>query len=71
MGAFVAIGVAGALRLLSNFCGVVVFSMTTHAISAGLCGLDGLNPAFHPDIFGNPAIAKSYGLCNRGVVLGR
>jgi hypothetical protein len=25
------------------------------------CSLDGVNPAFHPDIFGNPAIARSYG----------
>jgi hypothetical protein len=24
-------------------------------------GLDGVNPAFHPGIFGNPAIAKTYG----------
>jgi hypothetical protein len=23
--------------------------------------LDGVNPAFHPGIFGNPAIAKTYG----------
>jgi hypothetical protein len=25
------------------------------------CSLDGVNPAFHPHIFGNPAVAKSYG----------
>ena len=25
------------------------------------CSLDGVNPAYHPHIFGNPAIAKSYG----------
>jgi uncharacterized membrane protein len=23
--------------------------------------LDGVNPAYHPDIFGNPAVARSYG----------
>jgi hypothetical protein len=23
--------------------------------------LDGVNPAYHPAIFGNPAVAKSYG----------
>jgi hypothetical protein len=23
--------------------------------------LDGVNPVYHPDIFGNPAIAKAYG----------
>jgi hypothetical protein len=25
------------------------------------CSLDGVNPAYHPDIFGNPAAARSYG----------
>jgi len=25
------------------------------------CSLDGVNPAYHPDIFGNPAVARSYG----------
>jgi hypothetical protein len=25
------------------------------------CSLDGVNPAYHPDIFANPAAAKSYG----------
>ncbi len=25
------------------------------------CSLDGVNPAFHPEIFGNPAVARSYG----------
>jgi hypothetical protein len=25
------------------------------------CSLDGVNPVQHPDIFGNPAIARSYG----------
>jgi hypothetical protein len=25
------------------------------------CSLDGVNPVHHPHIFGNPAIAKSYG----------
>ncbi len=25
------------------------------------CSLDGINPAFHPEIFGNPARARSYG----------
>jgi hypothetical protein len=23
--------------------------------------LDGVNPAYHPHIFGNPAVAKAYG----------
>jgi hypothetical protein len=25
------------------------------------CSLDGINPVHHPDIFGNPAVARSYG----------
>ena len=25
------------------------------------CSLDGVNPALHPEIFGNPAVARSYG----------
>jgi hypothetical protein len=25
------------------------------------CSLDGVNPAYHPGIFGNPAAARSYG----------
>jgi hypothetical protein len=25
------------------------------------CSLDGVNPAYHPDIFGNPAAARSFG----------
>jgi hypothetical protein len=25
------------------------------------CSLDGVNPARHPEIFGNPAVAASYG----------
>jgi hypothetical protein len=25
------------------------------------CSLDGVNPVYHPEIFGNPAVARSYG----------
>jgi hypothetical protein len=25
------------------------------------CSLDGVNPAYHPEIFGNPAAAAAYG----------
>ena len=25
------------------------------------CSLDGVNPVHHPDIFGNPTVARSYG----------
>jgi hypothetical protein len=25
------------------------------------CSLDGINPAYHPKVFGNPAVARAYG----------
>jgi hypothetical protein len=25
------------------------------------CSLDGVNPAYHPDIFGDPVVARSFG----------
>jgi len=31
------------------------------------CSLDGVNPVYHPDIFGNPAFARTY----YGFILGR
>jgi hypothetical protein len=31
------------------------------------CSLDGVNPAYHPDIFGNPAVARAV----YGFVLGQ
>jgi hypothetical protein len=46
------------------------------------CSLDGVNPAFHPEIFGSPAAAREYGFvqsrdgawrvqpnCQRGVTV--
>jgi hypothetical protein len=46
------------------------------------CSLDGVNPVYHPDIFGNPAAAREYGFvrapngawqvmanCRRGVTV--
>ena len=34
-----------------------------HSEGGGIvrCSLDGVNPAHHPEIFGNPAVAASYG----------
>jgi len=34
-------------------------------ISVRPCSLAGINPAHHPEIFGNPAIAKDYGFVRR------
>ena len=36
----------------------------SHAHGTGAvvpCSLDGINPTYHPAIFGNPAVAASYG----------
>jgi len=30
------------------------------------CSLDGVNPAYHPEIFGNPAAASAYGFVRSG-----
>jgi hypothetical protein len=34
------------------------------------CSLDGVNPVYHPGIFGNPAIARSLALSDGGMGLG-
>ena len=39
-------------------------SAPDHDINGGAvtpCSLDGVNPAYHAKIFGNPAVARSYG----------
>ena len=61
--ALVAIAVAGALGLLSTSAAWSSFEAHTRDKGGFVkpCSLDGVNPAFHPDIFGNPAIARSYG----------
>ncbi len=30
------------------------------------CSLSGVNPIYHPDVFGDPAVAKSYGFVQSG-----
>jgi len=58
--AFMVIAIAAALGVLS----------ATSAAARGRgrlpgavlpCNLDGVNPVYHPQIFGNPAVARSYG----------
>jgi hypothetical protein len=62
--AFVALAIATALGVL----GAAPASATDrddHGIERGgavqRCTLDGVNPAYHPEVFGNAATAKSYG----------
>ena len=60
--AFVAIAAATALGFLSTS---AAWSSYDYDRDKGgfvkPCSLDGVNPVFHPDIFGNPAVARSYG----------
>ncbi len=60
--AFVAIAIATALGLLSTS---AAWSSFDHTRDKGgfvkPCSLVGVNPVFHRDIFGNPAVARSYG----------
>ena len=59
--AFVAIAVATVLGLLSTS---AAWSSFDHDRNKGgfvkPCSLDGVNPVFHPDIFGNPTLARAY-----------
>jgi hypothetical protein len=34
---------------------------TMHEGAVKRCSLDGINPAYHPEIFGNPATARAFG----------
>jgi hypothetical protein len=59
----VEIAVAAALGLLSTSAAWSTFDDHTRDKGGFVkpCSLDGVNPVFHRDIFGNPAIARSYG----------
>jgi hypothetical protein len=65
--AFVALAVATALSFLSCASAVARDDMDggDHGDGGGSvvvrCNLSGVNPAVHPEIFGNPAVAASYG----------
>lgn len=58
--AFVVIVITTALGVL----GADSAAARSHAHGQGAmvpCSLDGINPAYHPQIFGNPAAAAAYG----------
>ena len=63
--AFVALAVATALGVLGTASAVAkddMGDMGDRGRSVVVrCSLSGVNPAVHPEIFGNPAVAASYG----------
>jgi hypothetical protein len=60
---FITLSLAAALGVL----GVASAAASDHSSRGARGGfvmpgsLDGVNPAYHPDIFGNPAVAREYG----------
>jgi len=61
---FVALAITTALSVLSASSKADNDSAPDHQDGGGAvipCSLDGVNPAHHPHIFGNPAVARSYG----------
>ena len=61
---FVALAITTALSVLSVASKAENDSAPDHPEGGGTvipCSLDGVNPAYHPHIFGNPAVARSYG----------
>jgi hypothetical protein len=62
--AFVALAVATALGLLGISSAAGSSCREDPSQCGGFvlpCSLDGVNPVYHPKIFGNPAVARSYG----------
>jgi hypothetical protein len=62
---FVALAVTAALGILGAAPAVAsrddIDTRSERGGSVVPCSLDGVNPAFHPEIFGNPAVASTYG----------
>jgi hypothetical protein len=61
--AFVAIAITTALGILGTFPAAAANDRDRERDRDNVlpCSLAGVNPAYHPDIFGNPAVAKAYG----------
>ena len=64
MRAFVTLAAAAALGVIGA-ASAVANDRDDHGIERGgsvrPCSLDGVNPAHHPEVFGNAAIAQSFG----------
>jgi hypothetical protein len=60
--AFVALAIATAMGALTATSADASFLLGHHSRGGFVlpCSLDGVNPAYHPDIFGNPAGAFRY-----------
>jgi len=59
--AFVALSVTTALGILSAASAAVGSDRDRGRESCAVpCSLDGVNPIYHPRIFGNPVLAKAY-----------
>jgi hypothetical protein len=59
--ALVVIGITTALGVLDADSAAAKGRGSGHSGAVVPCSLDGINPVYHPDIFGNPAAARSYG----------
>jgi hypothetical protein len=59
--ALVVIGITTALGVLNNDSAAAKGRGSGHSGAVLPCSLDGINPVYHPDIFDNPAAARSYG----------
>ena len=62
--AFIMLAITAALGVLGAVSAVAKDDMDQRGERGGYvapCSLSGVNPAFHPDIFGNPAAARAFG----------
>jgi hypothetical protein len=59
--AFVAVAVTTALSVLGTASASAGSDRRPRIGFVMPCSLDGVNPVFHPGIFGNPAVARAYG----------
>jgi hypothetical protein len=61
----IALSVAITLGVLSTASAALAGSDSDDGANGGgfviRCSLDGVNPVYHPGIFGNPAVAREYG----------
>ena len=58
---FVALAVTTALAVLGTASAAMAKGHSNPGGNVRPCSLDGVNPLYHPQIFGNPAAAAAYG----------
>jgi hypothetical protein len=61
IGVFAVLTVLGAAYVTSVAAGKDLGDRPHEGGTVVPCSLEGTNPAYHPEIFGNPAVARSYG----------